>query len=596
MSRCQAEQRRPTPVPCHSSASALLWGWERAPACPQDVLPSQGNSKAQENGKCGQLPACCGLAGQTPPRGAPTFFFSFFFSAFLFIRSSSATSSRAFLSASWGSDAVSTSAWHRATARRAGQPRVWATLPAPSHPPQGDGRRGTGGCDRAEVGAPSGAETGSRQAAHGQGGCLHLGCKLVPPGRRQPVHLHLQSAWRGLSGQSPLVQERALEPAEVVGGVAVLARNVPVLAKVYPLLFILIILPAGLLQPAGVVPEARACTGRTGAVSGGSRAPGPPAAPPSAPPGDSSRLTAAEDGPGPGRFPHRDGLRRHRQLQRRRRRCLPRGSSRPREPAPGPSPRRPPTYLPLAMLGLGGAGQAVPGAEGRCGERRQPSAVGNETETRRRGGGRAPPALPPPPPQPSPAPGTPSPPHRALAPAGRLTARLPSLRDPVPGPAGPAPGSPGPLPAPYRRSSRRGRAHSPRDRRRGRPPTWRRPGPARPGPASRPPPASPRAAAAGSGAGRGPEVGREADRKWGMAPAEAARPPCWVRAGRRPARPAPSSTGAPRPRPPSPPPLKPRVRPPSAAQDHPPASTGDGGADLAAGQPCPFLRISAGAA
>lgn len=518
MSRCQAEQRRPTPVPCHSSASALLWGWERAPACPQDVLPSQGNSKAQENGKCGQLPACCGLAGQTPPRGAPTFFFSFFFSAFLFIRSSSATSSRAFLSASWGSDAVSTSAWHRATARRAGQPRVWATLPAPSHPPQGDGRRGTGGCDRAEVGAPSGAETGSRQAAHGQGGCLHLGCKLVPPGRRQPVHLHLQSAWRGLSGQSPLVQERALEPAEVVGGVAVLARNVPVLAKVYPLLFILIILPAGLLQPAGVVPEARACTGRTGAVSGGSRAPGPPAAPPSAPPGDSSRLTAAEDGPGPGRFPHRDGLRRHRQLQRRRRRCLPRGSSRPREPAPGPSPRRPPTYLPLAMLGLGGAGQAVPGAEGRCGERRQPSAVGNETETRRRGGGRAPPALPPPPAPTLTGTGHPLPAPPSTGPGGPAHSAAPVAAGPCPGTRRSCPGIPRPPPRPVPPLQPPGPSTQPQGQAAGAAPNLEAP---RPSPAGSRVPPAPRIAPGrrrrkwgrawtGSGKGSGPEVGHGA--------------------------------------------------------------------------------------
>lgn len=72
--------------------------------------------------------------------GAPTFFFSFFFSAFLFIRSSSATSSCAFFSASWGRNSVSASSRHCAVAERVRWPRA-RQAPAPCFPEEA-GRTG----------------------------------------------------------------------------------------------------------------------------------------------------------------------------------------------------------------------------------------------------------------------------------------------------------------------------------------------------------------------------------------------------------------------------------------------------------------------
>lgn len=142
MSRCQADQRRPTPGPMPQLCLSAAAGVGESPWLPPRCASLPGQQQGSRG--CEMWAAACMLwAGRAdPPRGALTFFFSFFFSAFLFNRSSSATSSRAFLSASWGSDAVSTSAWHRATARRAGRSRVWATLPAPSHPPKEMGEEG----------------------------------------------------------------------------------------------------------------------------------------------------------------------------------------------------------------------------------------------------------------------------------------------------------------------------------------------------------------------------------------------------------------------------------------------------------------------
>lgn len=202
---------------------------------------------------------------------------------------------------------MSASAWHRAVAGRAGWP--WMSQqqccwpPAPHVPEEVGGQEGLedvtwlkqqyhGGQKRAAEWQPAGREDAP-----------HLGRKLVPPGCGQPVHLHLESSWKGTSGQRLLAQEGLLESAKVVGGAAVLAGNVPVLAEADPfllLLFILLLLTR-LLQPAGAVPEARACARRTGAISGSSRAPGPtadpprprPAIPPNSPPPKASRAPEA---------------------------------------------------------------------------------------------------------------------------------------------------------------------------------------------------------------------------------------------------------------------------------------------------------------
>lgn len=122
---------------------------------------------------------------------------------------------------------------------------------------------------------------------------------------------------------------------------------------------------------------------------------------------------------------------------------------------------------------------------------------------------------------------------------------------------------PRPRQGPYRRSSQRGRACSPRDRQRGQVRSRSRPVRARPAPPFRPSPLSPGTAAAapqncitglpekrhGAGGGRPP--------------------PCWMRAGRRPAGPGRSRTEAPRALPPSPPAPRPWARPGPAARPAP---------------------------
>lgn len=383
-------------------------------------------------------------------------------------------------------------------------PAAPAALPAPGSPGPG-GREGLEDARR-----PSGARRGSRAA-----GPAHLGREPLSPGRGQPAHLRLQRA--GRAGGRLLQQQRLLQGAQVEGGVAVVAGDVPVVPEVDPLLLVLIL--AGRLQPPGAVPEAQVCAERTGAVTGSSRAPVPPQPPRPVPPPGSPELSRGTDAsPAALGFPGR---------------------------ALGP--------------------RAAPG--GRC--RGQNGAAGSgaaaepaETKPKRgAGAARAPP-------RPAEPRGHPRP-RRAghsAAPACGTRTRRPGTsrsrcRSPAPQPRTAAPAAGAQRAAP---GAGGGGGSGPEGRQ------------ARPGRVPRPARAPHRPGT------------RRPRRKWGTArqcgtevghvPDEAARPPCWVWAGRRPVRPVPSSAGAPRALPPSPPSLKPRARPPRPAQDL--SCTGHRGAAL----------------